>query len=854
MEPGTIIGRYHIEGELGRGGMGMVYVGWDADLQRKVAIKVLRDSRDGAAGRARLLREARAMAKLSHPNVVTVFEVGTHEGRDFIALELVDGKSLADWLLVSRTNAEILRVFIEAGRGLAAAHAAGMIHRDFKPENVLVRSDGRALVTDFGLVRHGLAHGPPSNPGRLIVPDAASADTLADSVSDAAARAPTALDPGSEALTQTGALLGTLGYIAPEQYRGRADARSDQFAFCVALWTALAGKSPFAGQSHDDMVDSIERGPTNTGQLPGRARAVLVRGLAADPDARWPSMDALLRELERPRRRARWLAVGGVATAGIAATAFFVATRRNSDERDPRQLLTGGAIRRLTLSDGCEEFPSLTPDGKSVVFDGLAGGSYAIKAVDIESGRTRQLTRGDVWEYKPAVSPDGRLVAFLRKDPRGVGTYIVGIAGGDARRIAAGDMQPIWDPDGRAVWVAYKDRCELVDVATGAVTRRMQMSPAALPTEGVVLPDGRIAAIMLSQVNVEAAGIAILDATKPPTWLVKAPFIEAIALTPDRRALLAAHLSQSRVHDLWWIPLDGKPPVAIPGAAPTSGLVMTPRGERIAWSDCEPSSSLASLAGDPLTLTRMPTGRWIDQEPASVPGTQQIVVTSDRSEGLHLWVLDVTRREPPRELPAIHLGTGSSPASFGTPAVASDGKTVYSLYDKQLVAQPLDGSQPPHVIATNVSGPPAPRRDGSIAIARENKIVLVPAGGGEPTDLVPLAQAPCAPPHGDELYYQSFDRATKYVVMRRDATGATRSVSSQLPAKPWRALIISEDGKRLALVDMSALTVVDTSTGNIVGTYDAGAAMLTGATWVGSSIVVSIADFQGDVWLFERNR
>ena len=854
MGAGTIIGRYQIEGELGRGGMGMVYIGWDADLQRKVAIKVLRDSRDGAASRARLLREARAMAKLSHPNVVTVFEVGSHEGRDFIALELVEGKSLADWLLAPRTNAEILRVFVEAGRGLAAAHAAGMIHRDFKPENVLVRSDGRALVTDFGLVRHGLAEAHSSNPSRSILPAPdGAAETLADSISDDAARAPTALDAGSEELTQTGALLGTLGYIAPEQYRGRADARSDQFAFCVALWAALSGKSPFAGHSHDDMVDAIERGPSSTGQVPSRVRAVLVRGLAADPDARWPTMDALLRELERPRRHARWLVVGAAAIVGVAATAFFFASNRDRAVHDPRALLTGGTIRRLTLSDGCDEFPSLTPDGKTVVFDGLVGASYAIKAIDVESGRTRQLTRGDVWEYKPAVSPDGRLVAFLRKDPNGVGTYIVDIAGGAARRIAAGDMQPIWDRDGRAVWVSYKDKFELVEIATGAVTRRMQLSFGALPVAGVLLPDGRIAAIMFSQVNVEGAGIAILHETKPLTWLVKAPFLEAIALTSDRRALLAAHMSESRVRDLWWIPLDGKPPLAIPGAAPTSGITLTPHGDRIAWSDCEPSSTLATLTGDPLTLTRLPTGRWIDQEPASVPGTQQIIVSSDRKEGLRLWVLDVARRDPPRELPAMHVGS-TSVAGFTTPAVASDGKTVYSIYEHQLVGQPIDGSLPPHAIAENVSGTPAPRRDGSIAITREKKIMLVPAGGGELTELVSAARTPCAPPHGDELYFLSLDPATKHVVMRRDATGATRPVSPQLPAKPWRALTISENGKRLALVEMSTLTVVDTATGEIVASYDAGAAMLTGATWVGESIVVSIADFQGDVWLFDRAR
>jgi eukaryotic-like serine/threonine-protein kinase len=280
------VGRYVIERVLGAGGMGIVYAALDPELKRTVAVKLLRGGMQ-----ERLRREAQTLAQLAHPNVVAVFDVGEHDGRLFIAMEHVPGETLADWQGASRSHAELLDAYLAAGRGLAAAHDLGIVHRDFKPENVLVGSDGRVRVADFGLAREQAG------------------------------------EQGGPALASS-ALAGTPYYMAPEVYAGgTADARSDQFAFCVALFTALTGERPFGGDSFDELRAAVTAGTVREPKhrLPGRIAGALRRGLATDPAARFPDMDALLAALAPRPRRWPWVAVPATATA-IAVTAL-VATR-----------------------------------------------------------------------------------------------------------------------------------------------------------------------------------------------------------------------------------------------------------------------------------------------------------------------------------------------------------------------------------------------------------------------------------------------------------------------------------------------------------------------------------------------
>ena len=285
LAPGThVAGQYVVQSVLGRGGMGIVYRAHHLSLERAVALK-LHGGGGGGSGSstetARLEREAKAMARLNHPNVIGVYDVGTHEGNLFIALELVEGGTL-DHACGGRPWQGVLQLYLQAAEGLAAAHEAGLVHRDFKPANVLVGRDGRVRVADFGLAR---------NAG----PGGSGADV-------------SALSGSLEQLTATGAMVGTPRYMAPEQFGGgRVDARADQFSFCVALYEALWGRPPFAATTAGELLFVMTTdgpAPPPPSDVPPAIWDALRRGLLAKPEQRFESMRALMRALQSsPSRR-----------------------------------------------------------------------------------------------------------------------------------------------------------------------------------------------------------------------------------------------------------------------------------------------------------------------------------------------------------------------------------------------------------------------------------------------------------------------------------------------------------------------------------------------------------------------
>jgi serine/threonine protein kinase len=335
--PGASVGKYRLDRVLGTGGMGVVWAAYDPDLERPVAIKVLRSIDSIATLRTRLLREARAMARLKHPNILTVYEVGTDRNRDYIAMELIDGADLDRWLASKPPGDEVVAAMLASGRGLAAAHDAGLIHRDFKPHNILRGRDGSVYVSDFGLARGQIEDGADV----VQAPVSGLAATLVASASQ-----PRATDSVLDSpLTQTGVLIGTPAYMAPEQFLGHApDPRSDQFAFCVTAWEALSGARPFAGKNLDELRLAAAGGVRGDGGLPPRIRSVLARGLSPDPADRWPDMRVLLGELERaiaPRRRSRVpvIVTAVVAMASIATGVVLYTTgvtRRSERGTTPR--------------------------------------------------------------------------------------------------------------------------------------------------------------------------------------------------------------------------------------------------------------------------------------------------------------------------------------------------------------------------------------------------------------------------------------------------------------------------------------------------------------------------------------
>jgi len=311
---GSELGRYLIVEVLGQGAMGVVYAAYDPELDRRVALKLLRADAEVAwsmDARERLVREAKAMAKLSHPNVVTIYEVGEAAGQVFLAMELVEGMSLRQWLDdgTERSWQQVRNAFVQAGRGLAAAHDAGLVHRDFKPDNVLVAHDGRVVVTDFGLARGTFEGALPTS----------AADDVGDAMGEAA-----------EELTATGALVGTPAYMAPELFTGAsADARSDQYGFCVALWEALYGARPFTATSLQQLGQRAASGrlpEVSRGKVPRWLHAAAVKGLQPDKAARHPDLHALVRTLDRTPARSGGLLLGGAALVAAVAAVIIAST------------------------------------------------------------------------------------------------------------------------------------------------------------------------------------------------------------------------------------------------------------------------------------------------------------------------------------------------------------------------------------------------------------------------------------------------------------------------------------------------------------------------------------------------
>ncbi|MEM6996656.1 MAG: protein kinase [Myxococcota bacterium] len=261
--PPVQIGRYRLQDQVGQGGMGLVYRAHDESLDRTVALKLLRSEIDTSTGTERLQREARSMAKVSHPNVVTVYDVGTYEGAVFVAMEFVQGRTLRAWLEDARGVGDILAILRQAGEGLAAAHAGGLVHRDFKPENVIVGDDGRVRVLDFGLAK------------------------------------PVDETTTQDMLTRTGTVLGTPRYMTPEQFRGEpADALSDQFALGVVVYEALYGVHPYQPPDEMPLPRSVLKGRLRQAgaraDVPAAVRDAVTRAVAHDPDDRHPSVRAML--------------------------------------------------------------------------------------------------------------------------------------------------------------------------------------------------------------------------------------------------------------------------------------------------------------------------------------------------------------------------------------------------------------------------------------------------------------------------------------------------------------------------------------------------------------------------------
>ncbi|MGA2772866.1 MAG: protein kinase [Bryobacteraceae bacterium] len=574
-DPGTQVGRYQIVSRLGEGGMGVVYRAYDTQLRRPVALKVLPpEYASDPERRERLLREARAASALNHPNIVSIHEVGFDNGVNFIAMEFVEGKSLGD-IIPARglPLAKALDYAVQVAGGLAKAHAAGVIHRDLKPGNIMLTGDGLVKLLDFGLARRvelGEGH-----------------DT---------------------ALTVEGEILGTPAYMSPEQAEGKPlDPRSDVFSFGVVLYQMLAGRPAFSGNSAASLMAAVlrEEPPPLGAKIPRDVERIVRRCLRKDPAQRFQHMDDVKVELEELKaesqtdqlhgvptpaheRRRRWIwAAGILATVLLLAGVLVWRVREGGPPEDLKAVPLGSY-------PGREGYPSFSPDGNKVAFqwNGDKEDNFDIYVKQIgAAGAPMRLTNTPEVECCPAWSPNDRWIAFLRQQKDNWAIMLIPPLGGPERKLAEIPASSLlsWTPD--AKWLAFGDpepqsqpitalwgtavdtgeRRRLTTFRTKSATAQVPLGDSA----PAISPDGRTLAFFRQATPwvFEPYTLRLAPDLRPdgePEKVTAPGYASAagIAWTADSREIVYS-AGGERARSLWRVPVSGgRAPKRLPYAFP----------------------------------------------------------------------------------------------------------------------------------------------------------------------------------------------------------------------------------------------------------------------------------------------
>ncbi len=685
---GTRLGPYTIQSALGAGGMGEVYKARDTRLDRFVAIKVLpADKLADPERKRRFVQEAKAASALNHPNIVTIYDIGSENGVDFIAMEFVAGKTLDETIPLGGLRiAEALKYAVQAADALAKAHAAGIVHRDLKPGNVMVTADGLVKILDFGLAK--LAQ-PPVSAGDAV-------PTVA---------------PG----TSEGRIVGTVSYMSPEQAEGKAvDARSDIFSFGALLYEVVTGQRAFRGDTAVSTLTAILRDePTPAAELrretPAELGRVIRRCLRKDPARRFQTMGDLrvaLEELKeevdsgvlasplpaaRPRRATTSIAVvAGLTLAGAFAGWLFARRPAPAEVMERPVPLTG--------YQGDELQPSFSPDGNQVVFtwNGDKEDNYDIYLKLVGPGAPLRLTTDPAPDFSPKWSPDGRTIAFVRGGPGWNAVMLIPALGGRERTLMRfdfvtspagrfrGDDLLSWSPDGK--WLvaagarnAAPPMLNLISVDTGE-SRALTRPPAAAEGDAAPAfsPDGRSLAfarglgINLAEIWVLALSDTLEPTGEPRKLRAEGEFPRQPQWMGDGREILYASGNLLR-SSIYRMPADGSGPSQLIGALGdgAEGPAWSPASRRLVFSRHFMNSNIWRFDTQAKTAApeRLIASTFREAFPQYSPDGKRIAFYSNRTGLNQIWMCDAdgTRAAPM---------TSMNGTITGTPRWSPDGQQI----------------------------------------------------------------------------------------------------------------------------------------------------------------------------------
>ena len=674
---GAQLGRYVVDEVIGRGGMGVVLRAHDPVLDRTVAIKLVRPVDSSAMAtsgewRRRLRLEGQAMARLRHPNVVAVHDAGSYGDQLFVAMELIDGVSLSQWLATERSWRDALAVCIAAGRGLAAAHAAGIIHGDVKPDNILIGGDGRVLIGDFGL-----ATAAPNDDGAAGEAAPAAAGSTGGEVSSGLR------------------IAGTPVYMAPELFAGApADEMSDQFSFCVTLYHAVYRRLPWRSRTFDELREEVEAGKLERPDAPATPSwlwRAISRGMSAAVRDRHRSMDALLDHLERAAGRRRRIAAattGVVVLAAVAIAGGAVARRAQGDpprhagddsagaSRAAAPAIAVARVERVTFEQGCESRPVFWPDGSAVLYDVAVEGADQVMRLDLATGQRTPVTSAPGEHIIAGVSPDGRWISYVSLSARGhkltLAPWEDGRPGA-AQAVAPAGGIPSWSRSGQLLY-GSEDRGGIYAVTPTkqaiAAVRIAETQPNLMPVYLAPLADGRIVYGARLQGPLESSlEVGWVRPGSPPVAIGTASTeFPLLGLVPDATGG-GFYVGQptpagDRLHWRSMRPGVG-PEVAVELAPfPYGGMDVAKSGDRLVFSTCRrlqrvgrfrPGGTFEPLAGP---------RDWSDADLVPM-GQGRFLFVSTRSGDARVWLLEGTAA------PRIVLDRAAA-----EPALSPNGQTL----------------------------------------------------------------------------------------------------------------------------------------------------------------------------------